>query len=90
MTVNHHNQYNGLCIEFESPTNNYQISEAQREMKRRYHQNNYRFLINNDYDRIIAYLNKHMMGVRIPCRYCSNSFISNDSCQNHLQGFHKL
>ena len=90
MTVNHHNQYNGFCIEFKSPSNNYQISEAQRAMKRQYHQNNYRFLISNDYDRIIAYLNKHMMGVRIPCRHCSNSFVSNNSYQNHLQGVHKL
>ena len=42
-------EYTGLCTEFKIPTNNYQISEAQREMKRRYHQNNNRFLISNDY-----------------------------------------
>ena len=40
-------EYTGLCIEFKIPTNNYQISEAEREMKRRYRQNNYRFLISN-------------------------------------------
>ena len=89
--ANYHKEYTGLFIEFKSPTNNYQNSEAQKEMKRRYQQNNYRFLISNDYDRIIAYLNKHMMGVRIPCRYCSNSSVfTTIHTKNHLQGFHKL
>ena len=60
--ANYHKEYTGLCIEFKSPTNNYQISETQREMKSRYKQNGYRFLISNDYDHIITYLNKHMMG----------------------------
>ena len=73
--VNNHKEYNGLCIEFKSPTNNYKISEAQMEMKKRYKQNGYRFLISNDYDRInIAHPNEHMWGVRISCRYCSIKF----------------
>ena len=33
--TNYHKEYSGLCIEFKSPTNNYQISEAQREMKKK-------------------------------------------------------
>ena len=36
MVLNYHKDYNGLCIEFKSSTNNYQISDAQREMKKRY------------------------------------------------------
>ena len=40
MIMNYHNQYSGLCIEFKSPTNTYQISKAQKEMKSRYKQNN--------------------------------------------------
>ena len=36
MVLNYHKDYNGLRIEFKSPTNNYQISDAQREMKKRY------------------------------------------------------
>ena len=31
--LNHHNKYNGSCIEFKSPTNNYKISEAQLDMR---------------------------------------------------------
>ena len=33
--INNHKEYNSLCIEFKSPTNNYKISEAQLEMKKR-------------------------------------------------------
>ena len=39
MVLNYHKDYNGLCIEFKSPTNNYQISDGQREMKHRYKEN---------------------------------------------------
>ena len=39
MILNYHKDYNGLCIEFKSPTNIYQISDAQREMKERYKKN---------------------------------------------------
>ena len=84
--ANYHKEYTGLCIEFKIPTNNYQISEAQREMKSRYKQNGYRFLISNGYDHMINYLtNKHMMGVRIPCRYCSNQFWAKETYKIHLQ-----
>ena len=52
MIVNYHKVYNGLCIEFKSPTNIYQISDAQREMKERYKENCYKFILSNDYDYI--------------------------------------
>ena len=29
MVLNYHKDYNGLCIEFKSPTNNYEVSESQ-------------------------------------------------------------
>ena len=50
MIVNYHEDYNGLCIEFKSPTNIYQISDAQREKKERYKENCYKFILSNDYD----------------------------------------
>lgn len=90
MIMNYHYQYFGLCIEFKSPSNNYRISKAKLEMRERYHQNNYRFLISNDYDNIIAYLNKHMSGVRISCKYCSNAFYNKQTYKSHLQSFHKI
>lgn len=88
--ANYHNQYSGLCLEFKSPTNNYRITEAQLEMYEQYKQNRYRFLISSDYDKIIAYLNKHMLGIRIPCKYCSNTFYNGKTYKSHLQNFHKL
>ena len=86
--ANYHNKYSGLCIEFKSPTNNSQVREAQKEMQKRLHQNNYRFLISNDYDRTIAYLNKHMSGVRITCKFCSNAFHNKQTYKSHLSNFH--
>ena len=41
-----------LGIEFKSPTNNYYVSEAQKEMKKKYLNNGYVFVLSNDYDRI--------------------------------------
>lgn len=60
MIMKNHKESNGPCIEFKSLTNNYKISEAHLEMKKRYKQNGYRFLISNYYVEIIAYLNKHV------------------------------
>ena len=52
MIVYYHKDYNGLCVEFKSPTNIYQISDAQIEMKERYKENCYKFILSNDYDYI--------------------------------------
>lgn len=43
--ANYNRECAGLCIEFKSPTNNYQISTAQKETKSRYKQSGYRFRI---------------------------------------------
>ena len=52
MILNFHKDYRGLCIEFKSPTNNYEVSESQLKMKEKYSQNNYAFILSNDYDKI--------------------------------------
>ena len=52
MIMNYHKDYSGCSIEFKSPTNNYQVSQAQKEMKHRYKENGYYFLLSNDYDLI--------------------------------------
>lgn len=67
---NCHLIYRGLCIEFKSPTNNYQVSKAKKEMKKLYRSNGYRLIISNDYDRIIRIINEHMIDIRLPCKYC--------------------
>ncbi|CAH3017859.1 unnamed protein product, partial [Porites evermanni] len=60
MILNYHKDFNGLCIEFKSPTNNYQISDAQKQMKERYKENCYKFILSHDYDYICMQLHKYM------------------------------
>ena len=36
MVLDYHKDYKGLCIEFKSPTNNYHVSEAPKELKKKY------------------------------------------------------
>ena len=74
MILDYHKDYKGLCIEFKSPTNNYNISEAQLKMKEKYRNNDYAFILSNDYDKISKNIHKYMAGVRIPCKYCTRAF----------------
>ena len=55
MVLDYHKDYKGLCIEFKSPTNNYHVSEAQKDMKKKYVNNGYAFVLSNDYDRMHEY-----------------------------------
>ena len=74
MILDYHKDYKGLCIEFKSPTNNYHVSEAQLKMKEKYRDNDYAFILSNDYDKITKLIHKYMAGVRIPCKYCRKAF----------------
>ena len=74
MVLNNHRDFKGLCIEFKSPTNNYCVSESQLKMKEKYRDNEYAFILSNDYDKISKLIHKYMAGVRIPCKYCSKAF----------------
>ena len=90
MILNYHKDYNGLCIEFKSPTNNYQISVAQREMKERYKENCYKFILSNDYDYICMKLHKYMAGVRIPCKYCTRAFLNKETLNKLYKVIHRI
>ena len=90
MLLNYHKDYNGLCIEFKSPTNNYQISDAQREMKERYKENCYKFILSNDYDYICMQLHKYMAGVRVPCKYCTKAFLNKETLEKHYKVIHRI
>ena len=76
MILDYHKDYKGLCIEFKSPTNNYNISEAQLKVKEKYLNNDYAFILSNDYDKISKTIHKYMAGVRILCKYCTRAFLS--------------
>ena len=90
MILNYHKDYRGLCIEFKSPTNNYEVSESQIKMKDQYCKNNYAFILSNDYDKISKLLHKYMAGVRIPCEYCIRAFRNKKTLNSHYKVFHRI
>ena len=74
MILDYHKYYKGLCIEFKSPNNNFCVSESQLKMKEKHCDNEYAFILSNDYDKISKLIHKYMAGVRIPCKYCTKAF----------------
>ena len=90
MVLNYHNYYKGLCIEFKSPTNNYNISEDQLKMKKKYRDNDYAFILSNDYDKISKLIHKYMDGVRIPCEYCTKAFTTKEKLEIHYKVIHRI
>ena len=90
MILDNHKDFRGLCIEFKSPTNNYEVSESQLKMKAKYMKNNYAYILSNDYDKISKLLHKYMAGVRIPCEYCSKAFRKTKTLNSHYRIFHRI
>lgn len=90
MILNYHRDYNGLCIEFKSPTNNYTVSESQLKMKEKYKKNNYAFIFSNDYDHICKQIHKYMTGVRLPCEYCPKAICNTKTLNTHYRIFHRI
>ena len=90
MILNYHKDYRGLCIEFKSPTNNYCVSESQIKMKEKYRNNDYAFILSNDYDKISKNIHKYMAGVRIPCKFCPKAFRSKTTLNNHFKVIHRI
>ena len=90
MILDYHKYYKGLCIEFKSPTNNYSLSESQLKMKGKYCDNEYAFILSNDYDKISKLLHKYMAGVRIPCKYCTKAFKNKKTVNNHYKVIHRI
>ena len=83
-------KYKGLCIEFKSPTNNYHVSEAQKEMKKKYVNNGYAFILSNDYDKISKNIHDYMKGIRVPCKYCIKHFYNKDTLEMHYKVIHRI
>ena len=90
MILDYHKYYKGLCIEFKSPTGNYEVSEAQLKMKTKYKNNGYAFILSNDYDKISKTLHKYMAGVRIPCEFCIKEFCNKKTLNTHYKIFHRV
>ena len=90
MILDFHKDYKGLCIEFKSPTNNYCVTESQLKMKEKYRENDYAFILRNDYDKISKNIHKYMAGVRIPCKYCTKAFRSKKTLIRHFKVIHRI
>ena len=90
MVLDYHKDYKGLCIEFKSPTNNYHVSEAQKEMKKKYVNNGYAFVLSNDYDKICKNIHDYMKGIRVPCKYCIKQFLNKDTLKIHYKVIHRI
>ena len=90
MILDYHKYYQGLCIEFKSPTNNYEVSESQLKMKDKYKKNNYAYILSNDYDKICKKIHKYMTDVRIPCEYCPKAFCNKKTLSSHYRVFHRI
>ena len=71
-------------------TNNYCVSESQLKMKEKYCDNEYAFILSNDYDKISKLIHKYMVGVRIPCEYCTKAFRNKKTLNNHYKVFHRI
>ena len=90
MILDYHKYYKGLCIEFKSPTNNYCVTESQLKMKEKYCDNEYAFILSNDYDKISKLIHKYMSGVRISCKYCTKAFRKKKTINNHYKVIHRI
>ena len=85
MVLDYHKDYKGLGIEFKSPTGNYYVSEAQKEMKKKYVNNGYAFILRNDYEKV-----SNMKGIRVPCKYCIKQFLNKDTPKMHYKLIHRI
>ena len=90
LVVDYHKDYKGLGIEFKSPTGNYYVSEAQKEMKKKYVNNGYAFILSNDYDKISKNIHEYMKGIRVPCKYCIKQFLNKDTLKMHYKVIHRI
>ena len=90
LVFDYHKDYKGLCIEFKSRTNNYHVSEAQKEMKKKYVNNGYAFILSNDYDKISKNIHEYMKGIRVPCKYCIKQFLNKDTLKMHYKIIHRI
>ena len=90
MILDYQKDCKGLCIEFKSPTNDCHVSEAQKEMKKKYVNNGYAFGLSNDYNRICMKIHDYMKGIRVPCNYCIKQFLKKDTLKTHYRVIHRL
>ena len=90
LVLNYHKDFIGLGVEFKSPTGNYRVSDAQKEMKKRYVNNGYAYILCNDYDKICKAVHEYMKGIRVPCKYCNKLFLNKETLKTHYKIIHRI
>ena len=90
LVLDYHKDYKGLGIEFKSPTGNYYVSEAQKEVTKKYVNKGYAFILSNDYDKISKNIHEYMKGIRVPCKYCIKQFLNKDTLKMHYKVIHRI
>ena len=88
MIMNYHNHYTGCCIE-NLPQINTRYLKRKKKIKHKYKQNNYYFILSNDYDLITRCIKDYMEEIRVPCKYCSKKFLSKETHKTHLKIIHR-
>ena len=90
MVLDYYKDFKGLCIEYKSPANIYRVSEAQKEMKKRYVDNGYAFILSNNYDKISKAIHEYMRCVRVLCKYREKLFLTKETWNTHYKGIHLI
>ena len=89
MIFEHNKIYNGLSIEFKSPTGNGIVSANQLYCKEKLEGRGFKCLIMNNYDDIIIELNDYLKNRRYKCYHCRLKFKSLDTISTHIRVIHR-
>ena len=90
MVLKYHKDFKGLGIKFKSSTGNYRVSDAQKEMKKRYVNNSYAYILCNAYDKICKGIHEYMKGIRVLCKYCNKLFHNKETLKTHCKKIHRI
>jgi hypothetical protein len=91
LIINAHRHYQGLAIEFKTPTGKGVVSAKQADYLNKLELSGYKCIISNDYDELIVELLKYFNNIIYPCRFCNNKrgYKTIDKLTKHYKYFHK-
>ena len=91
MIINSHRYFQGLALEFKTPTGKGRVSSNQRTYLNKLEQVGYKCIISNDYDEIVVELMKYSEDIIYPCKYCcgKRGYKTIEKLNKHYKYFHK-
>ena len=93
LIINSHRYYQGLALEFKTPTGKGRLSNNQNEYLSKLELSGYKCIISNDYDEIVVELMKYFSDIMYPCKHCNNNkrgYKTIDKLNKHMKHFHKI